>query len=142
MLELAVEVGKPVDFGQVAGQGRRFIPIVGGTVTGELEGSIIPGGADWQTVGPNGVLELEARYGLQIGSATVEVRSTGLRSGTPEALAKLAAGEILPASDYYFRTAMRFYTSSPELAHLNTLLGIGVGERLPGQVRIRIYKVL
>jgi Protein of unknown function (DUF3237) len=142
MLELSVLVGKPVDFGQVAGQGRRFVPILGGTVSGDFEGSIIPGGADWQTVGPNGMLQLEARYALLLGDATVEIRADGLRSGSPEVLAKLATGALLPASDYYFRTAMRFYTSSPELAHLNSLMAIGVGERLPSQVRISVHRVL
>ncbi len=142
MFELSVLVGKPVDFGQVAGQGRRFVPILGGTVSGEHAGTIIPGGADWQRVGPNGMLELEARYALLLGDATVEVRAEGLRSGSPEALAKLATGAILPASDYYFRTAMRFHTSSPDLAYLNSLMAIGVGERLPSQVRISVYRVL
>jgi hypothetical protein len=142
MLELKVEVGKPVDFGQVAGQGRRFIPITGGTVSGEYEGTIIPGGADWQTIGPNGVIDLEARYGLLLSGEAVEVRSSGLRSGTPEVLARLATGAILPGSDYYFRTVVRFYTSSQQLAHLNNLLAIAVGERLPTHVRLSLYRVL
>ena len=142
MLELSVLVGKPVDFGQVAGQGRRFVPILGGTVTGDYAGTIVPGGADWQRIGPNGMLELEARYALLLGEATVEIRADGLRSGSPEALARLASGTFLPASDYYFRTAMRFYTSSPELAHLNSLIAIGVGERLPSEVRIYVHRVL
>ncbi len=142
MLELQVEVGKPVDFGQVAGQRRRFVPITGGTVSGEYEGMIIPGGADWQTVGPNGVIDLEARYGLLLNGEAVEVHSTGLRSGTPEVLAKLATGAILPGSEYYFRTAVRFYTSSEKLAHLNDLMAIAVGERLPTHVRLSLYRVL
>lgn len=142
MLELSVVVGKPVDFGQVAGQGRRFIPILGGKVSGDHEGTIVPGGADWQCIGPNGMLELDARYALLLGDATVEIHASGLRSGSPEVLAKLATGALLPASDYYFRTAMRFYTSSPDLAFLNSLLAIGVGARLPSEVRISVYPVL
>jgi hypothetical protein len=142
MLELEVQVGKPVDFGQVAGQSRRFIPITGGTVRGEHGGTIIPGGADWQTIGPNGVIDLEARYGLLLDGEAVEVRSAGVRSGTPEVLAKLATGTILPGSDYYFRTAVRFYTSSQKLAHLNNLMAIAVGERLPTHVHLSLYRVL
>ncbi len=142
MLELAVQVGRPVDFGQVAGRGRRFIPITGGTVSGEHDGTIIPGGADWQTIGPNGVIDLEARYGLLLDGETVEVRSTGLRSGSPEVLAQLAAGAILPGSEYYFRTMVRFYTSSQKLGFLNNLMAIAVGERLPTHVRLSLYRVL
>lgn len=142
MLELKVEVGKPVDFGLVAGQRRRFVPILGGTVTGDHEGTVIPGGADWQTIGPNGVIDLEARYGLLIGGEAVEIRSTGVRSGSPEVLAQLAAGVILPGSEYYFRTAVRFYTSSGKLGELNNLMAIAVGERLPTHVRLSLYRVL
>ncbi|MEQ1581327.1 MAG: DUF3237 family protein [Steroidobacteraceae bacterium] len=142
MLELSVEVGKPVDFGEVAGQRRRYVPIVGGTVSGEYMGTIIPGGADWQAVGPNGVIDLEARYGVLLDGEAVEVRSTGLRSGSPEVLAKLATGAILPGSDYYFRTMVRFYTSSEKLAYLNNLMAIAVGERLPTHVRLSVYRVL
>ncbi len=142
MLELEVEVGKPVDFGQVAGQCRRFIPITGGTVRGEHQGTIIPGGADWQTIGPDGVIDLEARYGLLLDGEAVEIRSTGLRSGSPEALAKLASGSIQPGSEYYFRTTVRFYTSSLKLGFFNNLLAIAVGERLPTHVRLSLYRVL
>ena len=142
MLELAVEVGKPVDFGQVAGQTRRFIPITGGTVSGEHNGTIIAGGADWQTIGPNGVIDLEARYGLLLDGEAVEVRTTGLRSGSPDVLARLASGAILPGSEYYFRTTVRFYTSSQRLGFLNNLLAIAVGERLPTHVRLSLYRVL
>ena len=142
MLELKVEVGKPVDFGEVAGQRRRVVPITGGSVSGEHEGTIIPGGADWQTVGPNGVIDLEARYGLLLDGEAVEVRSTGLRSGSPEVLAKLATGAILPGSEYYFRTAVRFYTASEKLGYLNNLMAIAVGERLPTHVRLSLYRVL
>jgi len=142
MLELQVEVGKPVGFGEVAGQVRRFIPITGGTVSGDHQGTVIPGGADWQTVGPNGVIDLEARYGLLLDGETVEIRSTGVRSGSPEVLAKLATGAILPGSEYYFRTLVRFYTSSTKLAYLNNLMAIAVGERLPTHVKLSLYRVL
>jgi hypothetical protein len=142
MLELLVEVGKPVDFGQVAGQRRRCVPIVGGTVSGDHTGTVIPGGADWQTVGPNGVIDLEARYGLLLDGEPVEIRSTGLRSGSPEVLAKLATGAILPGSEYYFRTMIRFYASSEKLGFLNNLMAIAVGERLPTHVRLFLYRIL
>ena len=142
MLELKVEVGKPLDFGEVAGQRRRCVPITGGTVSGEHTGTIIPGGADWQTIGPNGVIDLEARYGAILDGETVEIRSTGLRSGSPEVLAKLATGAILPGSEYYFRTTVRFYTGSQKLAHLNNLMASAVGERLPTHVRLSLYRVL
>jgi hypothetical protein len=48
-----------------AGQGR-VIPITGGDVEGpKVKGKVIPGGADWQTQRADGVLELNAHYGIK-----------------------------------------------------------------------------
>jgi hypothetical protein len=42
---------------------RRIIPITGGTFEGpNIKGMIMPDGADWQLVRPDGDLELNARY--------------------------------------------------------------------------------
>jgi len=144
IFELALDVGTPADMGTVNGHGRRLVPILGGTFSGEYSGTVLPGGADWQTVRPDGTLELDARYVLAVAGsgATVEVHSEGLRSGSPEVLARLARGEVVAANDYYFRTAMRFRTASPQLDRLNAILAVAVGERLPKQVRIAVYPVL
>jgi hypothetical protein len=142
LMTFTVEVGKPVEAGVVAGQMRRYIPLGGGTVTGKYNGTVIPGGQDWQLIGPEGRLEIAARYVLELEQGRVEVRSEGMRSGSPEALARLAAGEVLPGSDYYFRTAMRFYTASPELEELNNIIAIAVGERFPKHVELKVYPVL
>jgi hypothetical protein len=45
---------------------RRVVPITGGTFEGPgIRGEVLPGGADWQLVRPDGVLELYARYLLR-----------------------------------------------------------------------------
>lgn len=142
LMTFTVEVGKPVEAGVVAGQMRRYIPLGGGTVSGRFNGTVVPGGQDWQLIGPEGRLEIAARYVLELEQGRVEVRSEGLRSGSPEVLARLAAGEVLPGSDYYFRTAMRFYTASPELAELNDIIAIAVGERFPKHVELKVYPVI
>jgi hypothetical protein len=144
ILELGLDVGTPVDLGIVNGQGQRLVPILGGTFSGQHSGNVLPGGADWQTVRPDGVLELDARYVLSVTGtgSVIEVRSEGIRSARAEVLARLAAGEVVPPREYYFRTFIRFRTADPELSRLNTLLALAVGERLPNQVRLKIYPVL
>jgi hypothetical protein len=142
LMTFTIAVGAPVTVGEVAGQLRRCIPLGDGTVEGDYRGIILPGGADWQTIGPDGRLEIAARYVLELEQGRVEVRSEGLRSGAPEVLARLAAGEIVQGSEYYFRTALRFFTASPALARLNDLMAIAVGERFPGHVRLDVYPVL
>jgi hypothetical protein len=125
----------------VDGAARRCIPILGGRVTGGITGLILAGGADWQSIAPSGALEIAARYVIEVEDGRIEVESAGLRHGPPEVLARLGRGEIVPASDYYFRTSMRFRTASPRHRRLNSILGVAQGERRPGWVALRVFEV-
>jgi hypothetical protein len=142
LMTFTVEVGEPVVVGEVGGQVRRYVPLLGGTVEGRYTGTIVPGGMDWQTVMPDGRLEISARYVVQLEQGKVEVRSDGMRAGAPEVLARIAAGEVVPADQYYFRTAMRFVAACPELAQFNEMIAIAVGERFSRHVTLAIYPVL
>jgi len=103
---------------------------------------VLAGGADWQCIWPDGMIEIEARYALEFSQGLVEVRSQGLRSGPPAVLERLASGEAVPGNEYYFRTAMRFFTASAALGHLNAMLALAVGERQASRVRLTVYPVL
>lgn len=60
------EIGPPQPIGDVPGGAARVIPITGGWFRGDaLSGVVMDGGSDWQTVRPDGVTVLEARYGLK-----------------------------------------------------------------------------
>lgn len=141
LILLEVEVGKPVDLGKVDGIGRRFIPITGGSVDGAYCGSVLPGGADWQEVGSNGNLEIDAHYVIELEEGRVEVRSRGVRAGPPEVLARLGRGEAVPATEYYFRTFIRFKTASSALSRLNHILAIASGERQGNRVILAVHEV-
>ena len=52
LMTFNVDVGAPVAVGEVAGQARRYVPLTGGTVEGDYRGTVIPGGMDWQLIGP------------------------------------------------------------------------------------------
>ena len=142
LFSLAVDLGAPIVIGEVGGVTRRCIPFLGGTVTGDLEGKVLAGGTDWQSIWPDGTIEIEARYTLELKQGLVEVRSEGLRSGPPAVLERLARGEPVAAHEYYFRTAMRFFTASRTLSHLNALLALAIGERQANQARLTVYPVL
>jgi hypothetical protein len=141
IMQIDLTVSAPVETGMVGGQNRRCIPITGGSVSGIFQGIVENGGADWQTVLPDGSLDIDARYILRLAEGTVEVESRGLRTGPPEVLARLRAGETVDPALYYFRTAMRFRTAAPSLLRLNHILAISVGERLPETVRLTVYEV-
>ncbi len=77
---LEVEVLAPEALDPSSGGPVRLIAVVGGRVTGSLQGAILPGGADWQTLRPDGTIEIEARYFLQLDDGTrVELVNSGLR---------------------------------------------------------------
>jgi Protein of unknown function (DUF3237) len=141
IMQIDLSVAAPVETGIVDGQTRRCIPIIGGTVSGFYNGEVLSGGADWQIIAPDGTLDINARYMLRVSEGLVEVESRGLRSGPPEVLAQLAAGQALDSANYYFRTAMRFRTAVPALSRLNHIIAISAGERLPDAVRLTVYEV-
>jgi Protein of unknown function (DUF3237) len=101
---------------------------------------VLPGGADWQLLRSDGVLEVDARYVLQdLRGDRVQVISQGLRHGPPQVIAALARGEAVDASQYYFRTAMRFETAADALVHLNHVVAVGVGAREVRLVRLNVF---
>lgn len=142
IFSLAVDVGVPQSIGRDTAGERRCVPITGGSVTGRISGVVLAGGADWQVLRPDGLADLDARYMLKLESgALVEVWSRGLRIGPAEVMGKLARGERVDPASYYMRTAMRFETAAPELQWLVHRLHVGIGERTPDQVRLKVYCV-
>src|SRR3954468_19084202 len=117
---IKAKVGPIQDLGQTARGHRRIIDILGGEVAGPmLDGEILPGGADWQIVRPDGTIEVVARYTIRARSgALIYVQNDGLRAASPEGLARMAAGELVPFDSYHFRTTPRFETAEPSLKGL------------------------
>jgi Protein of unknown function (DUF3237) len=122
---------------------RRIIDIVGGTVRGaKLNGRILPGGADWQIIRTDGVADISARYTIETDAgARILVASDGLRHGPPEVLERLARGDNVDDSLYYFRTVMRFETADPSVDWLNRILALARGQREARSVRLDVYEV-
>ena len=132
---------------QVVGDGpyglRRIIPIEGGTFAGpRLRGRVLPGGADWQFIRPDGVAELDARYTLETDDgALIYVSNPGIRTASEDVMERLMRGEECDPSEYYFRTRPVFETGSPTYQWLHRIVGVGTGERLPDEVVITIYEL-
>jgi hypothetical protein len=126
------------------GPSRRIIGITGGEVSGpRLKGIILPGGADFQIIRPDGVIELTARYVVQTDSrALIYVENFGLRHGPPEAMDRLRRGEPVDSNLIYFRTTPRFETSAPEFQWLTKHIFVGTAVRLPDSVAISFYQLL
>ena len=95
---IKARVGPIQDLGQTARGHRRIIDILGGEVHGpRLEGEILPGGADWQIVRPDGTIEVVARYTIRSrAGALIHVQNEGLRVASPDVLARMSAGALVP----------------------------------------------
>lgn len=65
IMELNVECVKELDVGKGLDGHLKVIGIVGGTFTGKLSGTIIPGGADWNTQKQEKTSHVFAKYLLQ-----------------------------------------------------------------------------
>ena len=101
-----VTLGGSISTGASKRGTRNVIPITGGTVTGDLEGIVLPGGADYQLA--NGATVLDARYMLKSDDGVfVVVRNCG------------AFGALLPwfetpvSGPYAFLNDGEFVSSDP-----------------------------
>jgi hypothetical protein len=119
------------------------VPILGGQLSGPgLSGKVLPGGADWQTLRPDGVTLLQARYTVQMGDGqVVGIINTGVRRASPDVAADLAAGKLVDPSKYYFRATPVFEVGPGSLGWLVENVFISVGERLPTLVRLKVYRL-
>lgn len=143
LCDLTVHLADPIEMGDGPAGRRRIIPIIGGTVTGDrLAGTVLPIGADWQTVFFEGHAELDARYALRThDGAVVEIRNFGYRHGPPEAIAALASGETIDPALYSMRTHPRFETGDARYSWLNRVICVGTGARLADRVLISVFDV-
>jgi len=133
----------PVELGEAGGGRRRFIGITGGTVSGPmLRGVVMPGGGDWQTIMPSGLTRVEAKYFLRAEDGTViEVTNPGVRVASAEVTEKLARGEKVDPSAYYFRTTPNFNVRAGPHEWMARSAFVARGVRLPDSVVIDFYVV-
>ena len=141
---LVIEVGAPIVAGDFGYGLRRVIPILGGTVHGDgITGRILPGGADFQVIRPDGFTELEAKYAFELdGGAVVYIENIGIRFGPKEALDRIARGEEVDPALIYFRSVPKFETGAATYRWLMQHLFIGVGARHPDRVELDVHQVL
>ncbi len=140
---LSVGVAAPVLLGRGPLGERRQVPILAGTLAGPLlQGEVLSGGVDDQLIRDDGVAEIEARYLIRLADgALVRVVNRGLRHAAPEDMARLLRGESVPPERVYFRTAPAFETAARAHGWLMRRLFVGLGERRPDRVVVRIFAV-
>ena len=143
LMNIAVDVEEAISAGTTPIGEVRLIRFTHGAFEGDgLRGHLLPGGTDWQQVRADGVMEIRAHYLLQTEQGeTIEVISEGLRDASPEVLARIASGQAVDPSEYYFRTHIRLRTASERIARLNRLLAVSFGSRQARSVRLQVFAV-
>ena len=135
-------LGPLEDHGTTRAGHRRVVPIAGGRVVGLLDAEILPGGADWQVVRPDGTVEIDTRYSARTPAGEyVHFRTSGVRSGPPPVLAALLRGEDVDPASYYFRVAVYLETSAPRLDFLERSVFVASAVRGADRVAYTAYRV-
>ena len=144
--DLSVTVGLPLDAGICQGLGsqgqRRIVPITGGTVSGLIQGEVLAGGADFQLIPNASTALLDARYLLKLADGShIFVQNRAIRRAAPEVTAALMRGDTVDASAVYFACTPTFEVSHPSLQWLTESIFVGIGQRMPTEVLLSIYRI-
>ncbi|MGH1502101.1 MAG: DUF3237 family protein [Acidimicrobiales bacterium] len=138
-----ITLAQPLEAGPALLGVRRVIGITGGRFEGPSFGAdILPGGADWQTVAPDGTAVIDTRYSARTDAGHVlEIATQGFRHGAPEVLARIAAGEPVGADEYYFRLTASLSTADPALEWVNRTVFVASATRAQADVVYDLFAV-
>jgi hypothetical protein len=144
LFAMRLEVRPPVVVGSPPASYRRIGVIAGGSFEGDrLSGKVLDGGSDWQTIRPDGAVNLNVRLVLRTNDdAILCMTYQGVRHGPPDVIARIDRGEVVDPESYYFRVNPLFQTSAPQYDWINHVVGIGIGHRLADGPIYSIFELL
>lgn len=123
---------------------RGFVGLAGGEITGpRLTGRVVPrSGGDWPRIWSSGLVEFEAHYMLEAADGTpIYIHNRGIAWSSPDALARIEAGETIDPSDNYCRITPRFEAPAGPHDWLNRTIFVGVAERQGASTFFDYYAV-
>ena len=144
--EIHLALGKPTDVGNTTAAGMRRVTLSTGTIEGTgahagVKGKVLRG-ADYQIIRPDGLTELDAHYVVQMDNGDMlYITQKGMRHGPADIMAKLAAGENVDQTKIYFHAALTVETASKSLEWMARSIFVTVGERLPTEAVMHVYRV-
>ena len=144
LLTLTASVSRLCDVGAVPA-GTRHVDLLGaGTFEGpKLRGTVVAGGVDMKTIRSDGAVIPNVRLVLETDDkALIFMHYTGIRCGSPEVMARIAAGEAVDPSEYYHRNTPYFETSAAKYAWLNRIVSVGYGWRSADRAGYDVFQIL
>ncbi len=141
---MRLDVRPHIIVGPTQGGYRRTAVISGGRFEGQrLSGEVLEGGTDWQSVRGDGAITLDVRLNLKTeDGALISMAYGGLVHGPVDVMQRMAKGEAVDASSYYFRSNPLFETSATKYDWINRVVAIGVGHRRADGPVYNIFEVL
>ena len=124
LMELLLDVGGQIDTGHT-----RIAPVTGGTFSGlDLNGTVLPGGADWITQ-VSGHSALDVRITLETDDGThIYMTYRGIVHNGEDGL--------------YWRVTPLFSTTSEEYDWVNHIICVGKSKQVEGKVAYDIFRIL
>ena len=144
LFTIALNLGEIQLLGKTPIGERRVALIEGGSFEGpKLKGVILKGGNDWLIIRPDGALQLDVRLTLKTDDDhLIGMTYRGYRYGPAAVIDRLNRGEKVDPSEYYFRAAPFFETSSEKYDWLNRTVAVATGHRLPSGPVYDVFEVL
>jgi hypothetical protein len=141
---ITAEIADVTTAGDIGHGVRRIIPITGGEVRGDdVNGKVLPFGADFQIIRPDELIDLEARYAFETDDgAVVYVENRGIRFGPVDLLQKLKRGEPVDPKLIYFRTVPKFETGAAKYRWLMQHIFVAAAARHADRVVIDVHMVM
>lgn len=110
-----------------------FIPITGGTIEGEIVGSVVAGGGDWCVTRADDAYDVEARYLIRTDDdQVVDVVNVGIVRHLPG-----ESGDDMG----YFQSTPRFRTTARDLQWLTRSVFVGRGVSNEHNTTIDVFEV-
>jgi hypothetical protein len=144
LMTYRADLKPPVDVGQGPAGSRQIFDVTGGQFEGpRLKGKLLPSGADWLLLGPDGVGRLDVRGTLETDDgARIYLQYHGILVMNEKIAKSMAEGAETQYGDSYFFTQPRFETGDERYAWLNSIVAIGEGRTVPNAVEYRVYQVV
>lgn len=136
VFSIVAEVGPYLPVEQRDSELLEFIPITGGSVTGEVSGTVIAGGGDWCRTRADEAYQVEARYLIRTDSGDViDVVNVGI-------VRHLDGESGLDRPMGYFQSTPRFRTTARDLQWLTRSVFVGRAVADEHTTSIDVFEVL
>lgn len=144
LCEVSVDLEEPQNVGATPHGNRQIYYVKGGSFEGpKLKGEVLPGGGDWLLLRPDGAGELDVRGTMRTDDGhLIYTYYRGIIHASPEVTQRVAQGESVDPSEYYFRTAPVYETASEKYSWLNRIVAVAVGRFAPNRVAYKVYSIL